>query len=185
MVEALTALLFLAAWFKIGPQFYLIEILLFLFGLVVVSFIDLDHFLLPDLFTLSGIVIGLAGALANPERSFLDSVVGVLLGGGFLWALAYLYFVFRKQEGMGGGDIKLLAWIGAVLGWKSIAFVIISSSLIGSVFGLWSAYQSKKGMKAIIPFGPFLALGSVLWIFGGETLGLWYLNLFLPFLENP
>lgn len=183
-VEILTAVLFTMAWYFIGPSWYLIEVLIFLFSLVVCSFIDIDHFILPDVFTLSGIVIGLAGALVNPERTFLDAFLGVLLGGGFLWAIAYFYLLIRKEEGMGGGDIKLLAWIGAILGWKAIAFVIISSSLIGSIFGIWSALRSKKGMKTVIPYGPYLALGSVLWLFGGESLGLWYLKLFLPFLEN-
>jgi leader peptidase (prepilin peptidase)/N-methyltransferase len=183
-VELLTASLFLAAWYVVGPSWFLFEVLIFLFSLVVVSFIDIDHFILPDIFTLSGIAIGLVGAALNPERSFVDALVGVCLGGGFLWAIAYFYFLVRKEEGMGGGDIKLLAWIGAVLGWKAIAFVIISSSVIGSIFGIWAAIRSKKGMKTIIPYGPYLALGSVLWIFGGESLGLWYLKLFLPFLEN-
>lgn len=184
LVELLTASLFLAAWYAVGPSWFLVEVLIFIFSLVVVSFIDIDHFILPDVFTLSGIVIGLLGALLNPERSFVDALIGVCLGGGFLWAIAYFYFLFRKEEGMGGGDIKLLAWIGAILGWKAIAFVIISSSVIGSVFGIWAAIRSKKGMKTVIPYGPYLALGSVLWIFGGESLGLWYLKLFLPFLEN-
>ena len=183
-VELLTACLFLGAWFTVGPSWYLLEILIFISCLVICSFIDIDHFILPDIFTLSGIFIGLLGALINPERSFLDAFIGVLLGGGFLWAIAYLYFLVRKEDGMGGGDIKLLAWIGAILGWKAIAFVIISSSVIGSVFGIWAALRSKKGMKTVIPYGPYLALGSVLWIFGGESLGLWYLKLFLPFLEN-
>lgn len=184
LVEILTATLFVMAWYFVGPSWFLLEILIFLACLVICSFIDIDHFILPDVFTLSGIVIGLLGSLLNPERSFYDAILGVLFGGGFLWAISYFYFLVRKEEGMGGGDIKLLAWIGAVLGWKAIAFVIISSSVIGSVFGIWAAIRSKKGMKTVIPYGPYLALGSVLWIFGGESLGLWYLKLFLPFLEN-
>jgi leader peptidase (prepilin peptidase)/N-methyltransferase len=162
----------------------LLEILILFFGLVTVSFIDLDHYILPDVFTLPGIGIGMFGSLLIPERSFFDSLLGVLMGGGILWAIAYLYLLLRKQEGMGGGDIKLLAWIGAVLGWKAIPFVIISSSLIGSVIGILFALKNKKGLQTVIPFGPYLALGAVLHVFGGQAIGLWYLELFFPFLNS-
>ena len=102
------------------------------------------------------------------------------LGGGFLWAVAYIYFIVRKDEGMGGGDIKLLAWIGAVLGWTSVPFVILSSSVIGSLVGLIVMWKSKSGLKASIPFGPYLALAAVLYIVCGRELGQWYIELFLP-----
>jgi leader peptidase (prepilin peptidase)/N-methyltransferase len=157
--------------------------LIFLFALIIACFIDIDHFLLPDVFTLSGIVIGLIGALLNPERSFVDALLGVLLGGGFLWAIAYFYYVIRKEEGMGGGDIKLLAWIGAVLGWKAIPFVIIASSVVGTVGGAFAAYRDRKGMKTVIPFGPYLALGAVVYLFGGDGIAHWYLGLFIPELQ--
>lgn len=183
LIELLMALLFVAAYRFIGLQWYLLEVLIFIFGIVTASFIDLDHFLLPDFLTLSGIVVGLVGAFLNPERQFFDALIGVVIGGGFLWATAYFYFLVRKEEGMGGGDIKLLAWIGAILGWKAIPFVIISSSLLGSVIGLIHASRSKTGMKTMIPFGPYLALGGVLYLFGGESLGLWYLQIFLPALN--
>lgn len=183
MVEIFIGFLFALTVNSFGISWTTLELLILIFGLVIVSYIDLDTFLLPDKFTLPGIVIGLLGAALNPERTFGDSFLGVLLGGGFLWAIAYLYFLFRKEEGMGGGDIKLLAWIGAVLGWKAIPFVILSSSVIGSVVGLVFAIRSAKGMKTVIPFGPYLALGALLYIFGGKTLGLWYISLFLPALS--
>jgi leader peptidase (prepilin peptidase)/N-methyltransferase len=174
----------LAAWIELGPTWFLLEILILLSGLVMCTFIDVDHFLLPDVFTISGMVIGILGSIINPERTFLDSLFGLLMGGGFLWGIAYVYLLLRKEEGMGGGDIKFLAWIGSVLGWKSIAFIVLSSSVIGSIIGLAVAWRSKSGMKTVIPYGPYLALGSVLWIFGGEKIGLWYLNLFFPFLQG-
>lgn len=174
---------FSLAFYFIGWQWYLLEVLIFLFALITASFIDIDHFILPDVFTLSGIVIGLTGALLNPERSFFDAFLGVLLGGGFLWSVAYFYYVIRKEEGMGGGDIKLLAWIGAVIGWKAIPFVIIASSLSGTVGGALVALRASKGMKTMIPFGPYLALGAVLYLFGGESLAHWYLGLFIPELQ--
>lgn len=180
LVEFIMASMFSLAFLFVGWNWYLLEVLIFIFGLVTVSFIDFDHYLLPDKFTLSGIVIGLVGAMLNPERSFWDALIGVVLGGGFLWAIAYFYFVFRKEEGMGGGDIKLLAWIGAVIGWKAIPFVIIASSVIGSVVGGVVAMKQKKGLKTVIPFGPYLALGAVLYLFGGEWIAQWYLHLFIP-----
>jgi leader peptidase (prepilin peptidase)/N-methyltransferase len=180
LVELIMASLFTAAFFFVGWNWYLLEVLILIFGLVTVSFIDFDHYLLPDKFTITGMVVGLIGALLNPDRTFLDAVLGLFLGGGFLWAIAYFYYVFRKEEGMGGGDIKLLAWIGAVLGWKAIPFVIISSSVVGSVVGGLVALKQRKGLKTVIPFGPYLALGAVLYLFGGEWLANWYLHLFIP-----
>jgi leader peptidase (prepilin peptidase)/N-methyltransferase len=180
MVELIMAVLFALAYHYVGISWTTLEYLIFIFGLVVCTFIDIDHMILPDEFTLSGIVIGLVGAALNPQRDFLDAFFGVLMGGGFLWAMAYVYYLFTKQEGMGGGDIKLLAWIGALLGWKAIPFVIMSSAIIGSVIGLIAARKQKAGLKTVIPFGPYLALGAVIYLFGGESIALWYLNLFLP-----
>lgn len=180
LIEFLTAMSFCGLFLHHGWNSYLLEQMIFIYCLIIVSFIDFDHMILPDGFTLSGIVIGLLGAWLNPGRSFLDAVYGVLMGGGFLWAVAYVYYLLRKQEGMGGGDIKLLAWIGAVLGWQAIPFVILSSSLFGSLVGVLVGIKTKGGMQTVIPFGPYLALSAVFYIFGGYEIGLWYLNLFLP-----
>lgn len=183
LVELITAVLFLGIFLKFGWSWLLLEYLLFCFALVIASFIDFDHMILPDIFTLSGIAIGLVGAIFNPEREFLSALYGVLLGGGFLYAVAIIYSALRKQEGMGGGDIKLLAWIGAVLGWTSVPFVIISSSLIGSAVGLVIMIRSKGGMSLAIPFGPYLALGAILYIFCGQELANIYINFFIPSLS--
>lgn len=184
LTEFMMALAFALAFYFIGWNWFLLEVLIFLFGLITVSFIDIDHFILPDVFTLSGIALGLLGGLLNPERSFVDSLLGCFFGGGFLWAIAYFYYVIRKEEGMGGGDIKLLAWMGALLGWKSIPFIIIASSLVGTVGGAILAIRSQKGMKTVIPFGPYLAFGAVLYLFGGEQIGEWYINFFIPGLSQ-
>ena len=180
LVEFIMAALFALSYFYVGWSISLAEYLVFIFGLVVCTFIDLDHMILPDEFTLSGIVIGLVGAYINPQREFLDALLGMLMGGGFLWGMAYVYYLITKQEGMGGGDIKLLAWIGAMLGWKSIPFVIMTSAILGSVIGLVAARKQKAGLKTVIPFGPYLALAALFYLFGGETIALWYLDLFLP-----
>lgn len=179
-VEILMSVAFALVFFTIGWSWFLLEALIFVFGLIVVSFIDFDHMILPDSFTLSGIVIGLLGSLINPERDFWPALLGVLVGGGVLWFIAYLYWALKKEEGMGGGDIKLLAWIGAVLGWSAIPFVIMTSSLMGSFIGIIVALNSKKGFKQTIPFGPYLALAAILYLVGGQALSDWYLQLFIP-----
>jgi len=109
----------------------------------------------------------------------MDAFYGFLMGGGFLWLIAYVYFVLRKEEGMGGGDIKLLAWLGAYLGWKSVPFIILSSSLLGTFAGLFLILRGGN-MKTAIPFGPFIVLGAYLYLFGGNELAQWYVSLFLP-----
>ena len=178
LVEFIMASLFAAAGVRYGLSWTLLESVIFIFGLVCCTFIDIDHMILPDEFTLSGIVIGLIGAFLNPERTFLASLYGVLLGGGFLLSIAYLYFALRKREGMGGGDIKLIAWIGAVLGWTAVPVIIIGSSLFGAVVGLGMVVGQKDAFKKAIPFGPYLVGAALAYMFfHGERLGEWYLQI--------
>lgn len=179
VVELLMGALFMALFIYHGWTWTLLEQIIFVFALVTACVIDIDHMILPDEFTLSGIAIGLLGALLSPERAFWPAVWGVVLGGGFLWAIAVIYFALRKQEGMGGGDVKLLAWIGAVLGWKAVPFVILSSSLIGSLVGVIIMIRSKGSMHTAIPYGPYLGFGALTYIFGGDKIAEAYLGLFL------
>ena len=144
------------------------------------SFIDWDQMILPDSFTLSGIGIGLLGSWLNPERSFTDAFFGFLLGGFLLWLVAYIYFLFRKQEGMGGGDVKLLAWIGAVLGWKSISFIVVVSSFLGTFVGLFVMMRYKKDINEALPFGPYLSLAALAYIFF-QDIAHSYVRFFIPF----
>ena len=175
------ASLFVSLFLCLGWKWFLLEALIFGFGLVVVSFIDLDQMILPDSFTLSGIVIGLLGALLSPERFFLDSLIGGVLGGFVLLFIAYVYYFFRKQEGIGGGDIKLLAWIGAVLGWKSISFVLITSSFLGTIVGgILILCDKKIHFKTAIPFGPYLAIGALFYIFLRDS-GSIFFKFIMPF----
>lgn len=179
-VEFLTAVSFVVIYLQYGQTWTTLEYLILVWSLIVCSFIDLDHMILPDEFTLSGILIGLLGAYLNPDRSFLDALFGVLFGGGTLWLVAYVYFVFTGREGLGGGDIKLLAWLGALLGWKAIPFVILVSSVLGSIVGIYISRKSENKLKAVIPFGPFIALAAVLYLLGLRSAGLWYVDLFIP-----
>lgn len=164
LVEFIMGALFAWAGVVFHGQWMLIEASIFIFGVVTASFIDIDHMILPDKFTLSGIVMGLIGAALNPERAFMDALLGVILGGGFLWAVAYFYFILRNREGMGGGDVKLLAWIGAILGWKAVPLVILLSSLLGTVVGFAVLARTKGGLQKAIPFGPYLAGAALLYM---------------------
>jgi leader peptidase (prepilin peptidase)/N-methyltransferase len=176
-VELIMGVLFTLAYFKLGYSWFLLEFLIFTLFAVTASFIDLKHFILPDVFTLGGLGIALIGALANPERSFVDASIGVLVGGGFFYLVAYVYYIVRKQEGMGGGDIKLLAWIGALLGWQAIGFVVFFSGFVGAAFGLLRGALKKGDMKSPIPFGPFLVAGALAYVLGAQTIVQWYMEI--------
>jgi leader peptidase (prepilin peptidase)/N-methyltransferase len=179
-IEFMTAMYFAVSFWYFGFSYYLIEVLLFGYCLIICSWIDIDHMILPDEFTLSGIIIGLVGAFLNPERDFSSAFYGVLFGGGFLFLMAYVYHLLTGQDGMGGGDIKLLAWIGAVLGWKAIPFVIMVSAILGTILGLILQRKQQKGLKTMIPFGPYLAAAAIIYLFGGKSIGLWYIQTFFP-----
>lgn len=180
LVELVMATLFAATIYFYGVSWTTLEYLILVFGLVTASFIDIDHMILPDEITLGGLAIALIGAAINPEREFMQALFGVLFGGGILWLVAYVYFVFTGRDGLGGGDIKLLAWLGALLGWKAIPFIILSSSILGSIIGLLMTRKTEDGLKTMIPFGPFLAVGALLYMFGLKSVGVWYIDLFFP-----
>ena len=116
-----------------------------------------------------------------PKDAFLqwlgwqNSLAGILTGGGSLLLVAFVYHLLTKKEGMGGGDIKLLAMMGAFLGWKAVPFIIFASSLSGSVIGIALMVAQKKDTKLAIPFGPFLAFGAILYVFCGKEIISWYL----------
>lgn len=177
MVELLNGLLTLSLFVKFGISLTFSAMFLFCSALVVITFIDLEHQIIPDEISLSGIVVGFLFSLVLPGQNWLNSLLGILLGGGSLLLVASGYQWLTGKEGMGGGDIKLLAMMGAFLGWKSVLFIVFASSLIGSVFGVTMMLIQKKDSKLAIPFGPYLAAAAVLYIFYGQELIHWYLNL--------
>ncbi len=177
LVELLNGLLTLFLLLKFGPSATFLVLFIFCAALVVITFIDLEHQIIPDVISLPGIGAGFLSSFFLPWLGWLNSLIGILVGGGSLLLIAYGYQFFTKKEGMGGGDIKLLAMMGAFLGWKAVPFIIFASSLVGSVIGITLMVVQKKDAKLAIPFGPFLAFGAVLYIFYGKTLIFWYLNL--------
>jgi leader peptidase (prepilin peptidase)/N-methyltransferase len=177
LVELLTGVLFaLAAWWKPYPVCWPFQFW-FMASLVACTFIDIDHWILPDKITFPGMAVGFAGSFFNPELTWQESGLGILVGGGILYAVAWGYRTFAKKDGLGGGDIKFLAMIGAFLGAKGALATLILSSFGGSILGVCLILlRGKKGGTAI-QFGPFLALGALGAFFFGEPLWQWYFGL--------
>jgi leader peptidase (prepilin peptidase)/N-methyltransferase len=177
LVEGITALSSLFLIIKFGPSLSYLFYFAFVAALIVITVIDLYHQIIPDAISLPGIGMGLLASLLIPQITFFNSLIGILLGGGSLFIVATFYQWLFKREGMGGGDIKLLAMIGAFLGWKAVLLTILLSSLIGSVTGILMMVVKGKDFKYAIPFGPFLSLGAVISLFYGEEIVRWYLAL--------
>ncbi|MBW1692452.1 MAG: prepilin peptidase, partial [Deltaproteobacteria bacterium] len=135
IVEGLTGLMTVALFMRYGPSVQFLLLLLFSAALLIITFIDLDHQIIPDVVSIPGIPCGVAASLLIPTISWLDSLLGILVGGGLLLLIAVGYKWITGREGMGGGDIKLLAMMGAWLGWKAIPFILLASSLIGILIG--------------------------------------------------
>jgi len=176
LVELMTGLLAAALCRRFGCSFEAGVYFVFAAALTVVTFIDIDHRIIPDIITLPGIPLGLAAAFGPTQLGWPDALFGILCGGGSLLAVAWLYRLMTGKEGMGGGDIKLLAMIGAFVGWKGVLLTIFTASAVGTFTGLLLMVRLKKNMKLAIPFGPFLAIGAMLHLFFGEAIIAWYLG---------
>ena len=177
LVEGITVLGSLLLFLRFGPSVGYFVYFAFVSALIVITVIDLYHQIIPDVVSLPGIGVGLLASLLLPGITFWNSLAGVLLGGGSLFVVATLYQWLFKREGMGGGDVKLLAMIGAFLGWKAVILTILLSSLIGSIAGIAIMLLKGKDFKYAIPFGPFLAAGAVISLAYGGNIINWYLNL--------
>lgn len=165
IVELLMALLTAAVVQRFGLSLTGLGYFFFLAALLTIVWIDIHHQIIPDLISLPGVVIGFCFSFFNSTVSWQSSLIGILAGGGILYSIAALYFILRKQEGMGGGDIKLLAMIGAFLGWQSLLFVIFFSSVTGTIVGLAAMVKQRKGGATRIPFGPFLSVAAMVYLF--------------------
>jgi leader peptidase (prepilin peptidase)/N-methyltransferase len=177
LVELVNGLLTLALFLRLGPSLTFLVLFVFSSALVAITFIDLEHQIIPDVISLPGIPIGFVSSFFLPWLGWKSSLIGILLGGGTLLVIAHGYELLTKKEGMGGGDVKLLAMMGAFLGWRAIPFIIFAASLAGSVIGLAVMAAQKKDSKLAIPFGPFLAFGALLYIFYGRQIISWYFSL--------
>jgi len=150
---------------------------IFIATLIVVIYIDIDHRIIPNVITLPGIPIFLFASLVIESVTITDSIIGIIIGGGSLYLVGCTYKLFTGIDGMGGGDVKLLAMLGAIIGWKGVLFTIFASSAIGTIAGLTVMLATKANMKLAIPFGPFLSIGAIMYIFFGPALIGWYLGM--------
>jgi len=176
MVELMGGFMAVCVYLRFGPSVQGIIYFSFIAALLVITFIDIDYHIIPDVISLPGILLGFAAAFFIPTLNWMDSLIGIMAGGGSLYAVAWGYERISGKEGMGGGDIKLLAMIGAFIGWQGVLLTIFMGSAIGTLVGLIDMRVKKKDMKMRIPFGPFLALGAIIHLFLGNELIAWYLN---------
>ncbi|MFP4475187.1 MAG: prepilin peptidase [Desulfatibacillaceae bacterium] len=177
-VELLTGALAVLCVFRFGPTWDAVYYFAFCCALVVVSFVDYDLMIIPDVISLPGIPIGIAGAFFVGMATPVDAVLGAAVGWGLLHAIRIGYQLLRGREGMGLGDVKLLSMIGAFCGVKAVFFTLVAGPMVGLVVGLALMAVRRKGLGLGIPFGPFLALGALLYLFVGDWLILWYAGLF-------
>jgi leader peptidase (prepilin peptidase)/N-methyltransferase len=177
IVELITSGVFLGGYLLFDSPALLVARLLFACAMIVLFVIDLEHRILPDVITLPGIIVGFLFSLFLPP-GWRDSLIGIVLGGGSLWLLGEAYFRMRHEEGMGFGDVKMLAMIGAFLGWKLTLLTLVLSSFAGSIVGLAIIAVNRGDMKYALPFGTFLAMGAVVAATVGERIVQWYASFY-------
>lgn len=186
LVELANALFYLASFTHTGPTIGFLLLAAITSMTIALIYVDAEIQILPDVIDLPGILIGLViGALAlgasypklTLSSSLTDSLLGALFGASVLLAIIGIYWLVRRVEGMGQGDVKMLAMIGAVLGWRAIPGVLLLASVAGAAIGVPLALRSGRGMQLPLPFGVFLGLAFLAVLFFGPTLSSWYLSL--------
>ncbi|MFP4399749.1 MAG: prepilin peptidase [Desulfonatronovibrio sp.] len=177
VVESISGILSLLLAVKFGPELPYIIYLFFCGLLIIASFIDLELFILPDIITLPGAALAFGASFFLPI-SWQASLLGALIGAGFFLFLQKSYQTIKKIEGLGTGDIKLMLMLGALTGWQGLPVMIFLSAVLGLLGALFYMKKSRntQAMQTPVPFGPFLALGAVIYILYGETIWLWYLG---------
>lgn len=177
-VELLTTSLFLLTVWRFGLGLRSVFLLIFICGLIVITWIDLDHEIIPHAVTLPGIPLGLVGSLITRDPSPWDAVAGTLTGAGLVYLVAVYAEVAFQRESMGGGDVNLLAMIGAFLGWRLMLLSFFFAVASGAALSLGLIATRVLTRKDRIPFGPFLALGALTALFAGDRVIDWYVSLF-------
>jgi leader peptidase (prepilin peptidase) / N-methyltransferase len=173
LVELLSGALALALWHKFPASPLLLAYGPFAAALVALTFLDLEHLWIPDRITYPGIALGLALSLFLPHLSFADALLGAVLGSAAFFAVAWSYLRLTGREGLGGGDVKLMAMIGAFLGVWALPWVVFISAILGSASGLWAAWKSGEGGRTPIPYGPFLGVAALIYLFWQEKFAAW------------
>ncbi len=192
LVEALTGVLFMLVWMKYGLTGFTLIYWIITFGLVLGTFVDFDHMILPDRVTLGGIAFGLVVSPLYPALHGMDTwlhgllaaVIGACLGWGILWLVGVLGKLAFKKDAMGFGDVKLLGALGALLGWKAVLFNIVISSFLGSIIGIFFIVTKQRELQSRIPYGPYIAGAAFIWIIWGDAWWQAYVDLLMPPVEG-
>ncbi len=177
LVELANGLVYVGLLWRFGIGWETLAYALLSSALLAITVIDLDHMIVPDVITLPGIPIGFLFAATVLPVGWVNSGLGILLGGGLLWAMAWISPYLFGKEGMGGGDIKLLAMVGAFLGWKPTLLTIMVGAMVGSLVGVSLIACKVMQRNQYLPFGPFLALGALVALFFHQELLDWYVGL--------
>lgn len=177
LVEALSACLSMICAWQFGYSLQLLAALIVSWSLIAQSFIDFEHFILPDQINLPVLWLGLLLSIAEVFSNSHDSIIGASLGYLSLWSIYMIFKFLTGKEGMGYGDFKLLALLGAWLGWQQLPLIIVLSSLLGSVVGIVLITIKRSGLNTPIPFGPYLAASGWLALVFGQPMNAWYQNL--------
>lgn len=177
VVELLTGFFAFLCYYRFNLTMQALVYFVFICFLLVITYIDLDHFIIPDILSLPAIPIFFLASFLLPDFTWKDSLFGILAGGGGLFLLAWIYYLITGNDGMGGGDIKLLGGIGAALGLTGALFTVFVSALLGTVIGLAIMVAQKESGKLKIPFGPFLSIGAICYIFFGPQILWWYFSM--------
>jgi leader peptidase (prepilin peptidase)/N-methyltransferase len=177
IVELITAVLFVVMVWVTPPSPLLVSRLVLVCLLIALFGIDLEHQILPNSITLPGIAAGLLLSTIGPP-GVRDALIGTVLGAALLYAVAFGYYVWRREEGLGMGDVKMLAMIGAFLGWKMVLVTLLLSTFSGAVIGVGLIALRRGDMKLALPFGTFLAAGALAAILVGEPVAAWYAGFF-------
>lgn len=177
LVEAITALLSLIVAYTVGANEQALLYILITWALVALTFIDIDHMLLPDQLTLPLVWLALIASVMGYTISPSDAIIGAACGYLSLWSVFWLFKLLTGKEGMGYGDFKLLAVFGALLGWQSLLTIILLSSVVGAIIGVTLLSIQGKDKATPIPFGPYLAIAGWIAMLWGNQLQTMYLNL--------
>lgn len=170
-VEVLTAAVLVVSYVDFGPSAEFLVACVLLPALIAMTAIDLQHQVIPDAITLPGIPVGLLINVATSRISWVDSVIGMLAGGGL-----FLVIILASRGGMGGGDLKLGALLGAFLGWKALVVALFVAIVLGGAIGAGLLATGRRGRKDPIPFGPFLAAGGAMALFWGGRMFDWWMS---------
>jgi leader peptidase (prepilin peptidase)/N-methyltransferase len=176
IVELLTGLIYLIIYLTYGLSIQSLIYIILSSALVIIAFIDLNEQIVPDVISLPGIVIGFIISFFVPYISFINSSLGVLVGGGIILGIGMAGSVIFKKEAMGGGDVKLAAMIGAFLGWKYITISLFLGFFLGALAGIFLIMAKIKSREDTVPFGPFIVLGSLITLLWGEKIISWYIG---------